>query len=426
MFARLSDPFMIKGENKGMRAYERLLKYVRIHTTSDEDSKETPSTQRQFDLARLLAAELESLGLESVRISESGYVYGMLPATEGHEDRPSIGFIAHMDTSPNASGEQVNPQVLDNYDGGDVPLSSDPEHPIILTVDRFPHLKRLAGQTLITTDGTTLLGADDKAGIAEIVTACETIIREQIPHGRVCVGFTPDEEVGRGADHFDVAAFGADFAYTMDGGEQGELEYENFNAAEATLTIQGVSVHPGTAKDIMVNALVVACELNGMLPSAETPAHTSDREGFHYLRKLEGSPEKATMAYSLRDHDASLLTARKKTIEHAAKILNERYGAQTVTVSISDRYRNMHDVIRNHPHLVENAKAAMVETGIEPIIVPMRGGTDGATLSYKGLPCPNLGTGGHAYHGVYEHITAEAMDACTNLIVALVKRYAGA
>jgi tripeptide aminopeptidase len=249
-----------------MKAYERLLEYVRIHTTSDEESKETPSTQRQFDLARYLAAELESLGLKEVRVSETGYVYGSIPASPGYEDKPALGFIAHMDTSPNASGENVNPQVHADYHGLDVVLSPDPVHPIVLTVERFPHLTQLRGQTLITTDGTTLLGADDKAGIAEIVTACERLLQSDIPHGRVCVGFTPDEEVGRGADHFEVENFGADFAYTMDGGEAGELEFENFNAAEANLTIQGVSVHPGTAKDIMVNALVVACELNAMLP----------------------------------------------------------------------------------------------------------------------------------------------------------------
>jgi len=425
-----------------MKAYERLLNYVRIHTTSDEDAENQPTTARQFDLAHLLADEMRSLGLDQVRVSESAYVYGLLPATPGYEKKPALGFIAHMDTSPNASGENVNPQVHKHYDGGDVILSADrtlssdldssadqadsanQASPIVLTVDRFPHLATLKGRTLITTDGTTLLGADDKAGIAEILTACETIIREQIPHGRICVGFTPDEEVGKGANQFDVVGFGADYAYTMDGGEEGELEFENFNAAEATLTIQGVAVHPGSAKNIMVNALVVACELNAMLPYAETPAHTEDREGFYYLRKLEGTPERSTMAYSLRDHDLALLNARKKTLLHAVKILNERYGEETVSVSISDRYRNMHDVIRNEMHLVDRAKEAMARIGLQPIIVPMRGGTDGATLSYKGLPCPNLGTGGHAYHGVYEHITAEAMDTCTALIVELVRLYA--
>lgn len=425
-----------------MRAYERLLNYVQIHTTSDEDVVTQPTSVRQFDLAHLLADEMRGLGLEQVRISDAAYVYGVIQATPGYEKKPALGFIAHMDTSPNASGENVNPQVHKHYDGGDVILSADralssdlassadqadsanQAGPVVLTVDRFPHLATLKGRTLITTDGATLLGADDKAGIAEILTACETIIREQIPHGRICIGFTPDEEVGKGADQFDVAGFGADYAYTMDGGEEGELEYENFNAAEAALTIQGVAVHPGSAKNIMVNALVVACELNAMLPAAETPAHTEDREGFYYLRKLEGTPERSTMAYSLRDHDLTLLNARKKTLQQAVKILNERYGEGTVSVSISDRYRNMHDVIRNEMHLVGRAKEAMARIGLQPIIVPMRGGTDGATLSYKGLPCPNLGTGGHAYHGVYEHITAEAMDTCTALIVELVRLYA--
>jgi hypothetical protein len=277
---------------------------------------------------------------------------------------------------------------------------------------------------LITTDGTTLLGADDKAGIAEILTAVERIVREKIPHGRICVGFTPDEEIGRGADYFDVAGFGADFAYTLDGGPEGELEYENFNAAEATVEIRGVAVHPGTAKNVMVNALVVACALNSMLPGCETPADTENYEGFYYLRRLEGTPEKVSMAYSLRDHDAALLTARKKTLEHAVRILNERYGPQTIRLEIKDRYRNMAEIIKDHSHLIDSAKLAMAMAGIEPVIIPMRGGTDGATLSYKGLPCPNLGTGGYAYHGVFEHITAEGLELCTRMIIDLVKHYA--
>ena len=418
-------PFLniVRG-NMHMRAYERLLNYVRIHTTSDEDVDTQPTSARQFDLANNLVNEMRALGLEQVRVSESAYVYGILPATPGYESKTALGFIAHMDTSPNASGEHVNPQIHANYVGGDVVLSADPANPVILTVERFPHLAALKGRTLITTDGTTLLGADDKAGIAEILTACETIIREQIPHGRICVGFTPDEEVGKGADRFDISGFGADYAYTMDGGEEGELEYENFNAAEAILTIQGVAVHPGSAKNIMVNALVVACELNALLPAAETPAHTEDREGFYYLRKLEGTPDRVSMAYSLRDHDQALLFARKRTLQHAVKTINERYGEGTVSLTLSDRYRNMLDVIRQEMHLVDRAKDAMARIGLQPIIVPMRGGTDGATLSFKGLPCPNLGTGGHAYHGVYEHITVEAMDTCTALIVELVQLYA--
>lgn len=409
-----------------MKAHERLLNYVRVHTTSDESSQTHPSTERQLDLARLLADELRALGLQAVRISDAGYVYGTIPASPGYESRPALGFIAHMDTSPNAPGDNVSPRLIHDYDGGDVVLAAEgPEgKPIVLDAARFPHLSSLKGRTLIVTDGRTLLGADDKAGIAEIVTACETVIQSGMPHGKICIGFTPDEEVGQGAHHFDVKGFGADFAYTMDGSVEGELEYENFNAAEAEISIQGVAVHPGTAKGIMVNALVVACELNGSLPAAETPAHTDTYEGFYYLRKLAGTAERAEMAYSLRDHDARLLEGRKQTLSLAARTLNERYGEGTVSVHLSDRYRNMHDIIKDHMHLVDFARQAMAEVGLEPRVIPMRGGTDGATLSYMGLPCPNLGTGGHAFHGVHEHITAEAMDQCTELIVALVRLYA--
>ena len=407
-----------------MQAYERLIKYARVHTTSDEDSTSSPSTARQFDLAHLLADEMRSLGLSEVRVSEAAYVYGYIPATPGLENKPALGFIAHLDSSPAVSGEGVQARLWPGYDGNDVVLNDDPENPVVLSPSRFPHLQQLKGRTLITTDGRTLLGADDKAGIAEILTACEIIVTEGRPHGKICVAFTPDEEVGRGTEHFDVKGFGADFAYTMDGGEEGELEYENFNAAEAKISIRGVSVHPGTAKNIMVNALTVACELNNMLPAAETPRHTEVREGFYYLNKLEGTPENVRISYSLRDHDSSFLESRKKTLSHAAAILNERYGANTVTVEITDRYRNMYDIIRENMHLVGNARQAMAKVGLEPIIIPMRGGTDGATLSYLGLPCPNLGTGGFAYHGVHEHITIEGMGKCVQLILALVELYA--
>lgn len=410
-----------------MKASERLLQYVRVYTTSDESSLTQPSTARQFDLAKLLADEMRAIGLQQVRVSGSGYVYGAIPATSGCEDKPALGFIAHMDTSPNAPGEHVAPHLVEDYDGGDIVLTpAGPEGaPIVLDTVRFPHLPGLKGRTLIVTDGRTLLGADDKAGIAEILTACERILNEEIPHGKICVGFTPDEEVGKGASGFDVPGFGADFAYTMDGGVEGELSFENFNAAEAEIVIRGVAVHPGTAKDVMVNALVVACELNAALPMAETPAHTAEYEGFYYLRRLNGTAEHAEMAYSLRDHDACLLNGRKQALQLAARTLNERYGDGTVTVHLSDRYRNMHDIIANNLHLVEFARQAMVNVGLEPIVAPMRGGTDGATLSYMGLPCPNLGTGGHAFHGVYEHISTEAMDQSTDLIIELVRLYAG-
>jgi len=405
-----------------MKPYERLLKYVSIHTTSDEESETHPTSARQLDLANNLVSEMRELGLSDVRISVEGYVYGSIPASEGYEDRPALGFIAHMDTAPDAKGDGVKPQVIENYQGDAVELKGNGS---VLSPAMFPHLSSLKGRTLITTDGTTLLGADDKAGIAEIMTACELILHEKIPHGRICVGFTPDEEVGKGADCFDVKGFGADYAYTMDGGPEGELEYENFNAAQANLEIKGIAVHPGTAKNTMVNALAVACEINSMLPSAETPAHTELYEGFYYLHKLEGGTEHVSMSYSLRDHDSSLLTARKKTLQQTVKIINEKYGAGTVSLSIIDRYKNMADIIKDNFHLVRNARLAMETAGVTPIENPMRGGTDGATLSYKGLPCPNLGTGGYAYHGTFEHITAEGMETSTQVIIALVKLYTG-
>lgn len=403
-----------------MKAIERLLKYVSVHTTSDEAAQTRPSSQGQLHLARLLADEMRDLGLRDVRISEYGYVYGYLAATAGYEQCPKVGFIAHMDTSPDGKGSDIKPQIIKDYDGGPVTL---PGTGLVLSPERFPHLPSLQGSTLVTTDGTTLLGADDKAGIAEIMTACEILVREKIPHGRVCIGFTPDEEIGKGADYFDVAGYGADFAFTMDGGPEGELEYENFNAAEASVEVQGVAVHPGTAKGIMVNALTVACAFNSLLPAWETPAHTEGYEGFYYLRKLEGNPEQARMAYSLRDHDSDELAARKHKLLQAAETLNEQYGPETIKLKIEDRYRNMADIVRQHSHLIDSARAAMRQVGIDPLIKPMRGGTDGATLSYKGLPCPNLGTGGYAYHGVMEHITAESMARCTNMIVALVGHY---
>jgi len=407
-----------------MKVQERMMAYARIHTTSDESSQTSPSTARQLDLARALADEMRDLGFADVRISDTGTVYGALPATPGCEERPALGFIAHMDTSPACRGEGVRPRLVECYDGGDIVLKDDPADPVVLGPARFPHLSRLVGRTLVVTDGTTLLGADDKAGIAEILTACECILAEDVPHGPVRVAFTPDEEIGRGTAHFDVEGFGADFAYTMDGGEEGELEYENYNAAEAKVSIRGVSVHPGTAKDVMVDALTVACELNALLPAFEVPRHTEGREGFYYLHGLEGDPESARMAYSLRDHDAGRLDMRKETLRHAAEGLNRRYGAGTVTVEISDRYRNMLEVVRHHMHLVDNARAAMASVGLAPLVIPMRGGTDGAALSYLGLPCPNLGTGGFAFHGVHEHVTVEGMEACTRLVVELVRRYA--
>ncbi len=403
-----------------MKAYERLLKYVKIYTTSNEESKIVPSTSRQFDLAKILAKEMKDIGIENVKVDDKCYVYGYIKATSGYEDKPSIGLIAHMDTAPSACGKNVNPQIIENYNGEDVILKEG----TVLSVEKFPHLKKLKGRTLITTDGTTLLGADDKAGIAEILTACEYIINENIPHGKICIAFTPDEEIGRGAENFNVKEFGADFAYTIDGGEEGEISYENFNAASAKVEIHGVSVHPGSAKNTMINALYVAMEFNSMLPSCERPEYTENYKGFYYLEQMEGNTDKASMSYILRDHDSLKLQAKKDIMIQASKIINEKYGKNTIVVHIKDQYKNMIEHIKPCMHLIDNAKKAMEKLNITPIIEPIRGGTDGATLSYMGLPCPNLGTGGYAYHGEYEHITVEGMDISTNIIIEILKLYA--
>lgn len=404
-----------------MKAYERLLKYVKVYTTSDPKSKTHPTTERQFDLAHILVEEMKEIGIQDVRVDDKCYVYGYIPATEGYEDKPSIGLVAHMDSAPAANGENVNPQLIENYNGEDVVLRGNNT---ILSVEKFPHLKKLKGRTLITTDGTSLLGADDKAGIAEILTACEVIITQNIPHGKICIGFTPDEEVGQGADFFDVKNFGADFAYTIDGGEEGEISYENFNAASAKVEIHGVSVHPGSAKNTMINAVNVAIEFNSMLPQAEKPEYTEGYEGFYYLENLSGNTECASMEYILRDHDSKKLEVKKSMIILAEKLLNEKYGEGTVKVTIQDQYKNMIEHVKPCFHLIENATEAMKSLGVTPIVEPIRGGTDGATLSYMGLPCPNLGTGGYAYHGEFEHITVEGMDICTNIIIEILKRYA--
>lgn len=403
-----------------MKAYERLLKYVKIYTTSDEESKTVPSTSRQFDLAKILVKEMKNIGIEDVKVDDKCYVYGYIKATKGYENKPSIGLIAHMDTAPSTCGENVNPKIIENYNGEDVILKEG----TVLSVEKFPHLKKLKGRTLITTDGNTLLGADDKAGIAEILTACEHIINENIPHGKICIAFTPDEEIGRGAENFNVKEFGADFAYTIDGGEEGEISYENFNAASAKVEIHGVSVHPGSAKNTMINALYVAMEFNSMLPSCERPEYTENYEGFYYLEQMEGNTDKVSMSYILRDHDSLKFQNKKDIMIKASKIINEKYGENTIVVHIKDQYKNMIEHIKPCMHLIDNAKYAMEKLNITPIIEPIRGGTDGATLSYMGLPCPNLGTGGYAYHGEYEHITVEGMDISTNIIIEILKLYA--
>ena len=400
-----------------MRACERFLRYVRVYTTSEEGAGTAPSTARQLDLARLLEQEMKELGLEGVHVDEYGVVYGWLSATPGMEDVPALGFIAHMDTAPDFTGENVKPQIIENYDGGDVLLAGSGD---TLSVAAFPTLRALKGMTLITTDGTTLLGADDKAGIAEILTACEAVIASGAPHGRLCIAFTPDEEVGAGVDHFDVEKFGAAAAYTLDGGAEGEIAYETFNACSASVTVRGLSVHPGSSKDTMINAALVAMEFNALLPAGDTPRLTEDHEGFFHLHSMEGDVEHASLHYIIRDHDRATFEVRKQTMRHAAKVLNERYGRDVVTVTLRDTYYNMADVLTDHMELVENAKRAVRLAGMEPYTEPVRGGTDGCRLSYMGLPTPNLCTGGFAFHGKYEHIAAESMDRCAKMAELLM------
>ena len=404
-----------------MRAYERLLGYVKVNTASGESGAgASPSTQRQFDLARLLADELRALGVADAELTGSCYVYGHLEATPGCEGAPCLGLIAHMDTAPDFSGENVRPRVIENYDGGEVELGAGRT----LSAKDFPHLPSLKGRTLITTSGDTLLGADDKAGIAEIITLIEQLQTERLPHGRIAVCFTPDEEIGYGTAELDLDRLGADYAYTIDGGPEGEIVYENFNAVAATVQITGVNVHPGSAKNIMVNAAQVATEFNACLPCCETPRYTEGYEGFCHLTSIEGTVERAELRYILRDHDAKKLEQRRETMQHAGKTLNERYGAGTVSISFREQYRNMVEkIVPEHMHLVDSAIRAIEDSGLEPLRQPIRGGTDGALLSWEGLPCPNLGTGGYAYHGPYEHITAEGMDKCVEIMRRIVETF---
>ena len=401
-----------------MRAYERFIKYVKVHTASSEDSSETPTTERQFDLSRLLAAEMEGMGMEGVFVDRHAYTYGFLPATEGYEDRPCIGLIAHLDTIPDFSGENVKPTLVPNYDGGVVPLGVSGR---CLDPEQFPHLKHLVGHTLITTDGTTVLGADDKAGVAEIMTACERVLEEKLPHGRIAVCFTPDEEVGHGAELLNLQRFGADFAYTVDGGEAWEVNCETFNAAAASFEVRGFNIHPGAAKDKMINAALVAMEINSLLPAAERPEHTEAHEGFFHLTDMKGTVEKAELHYIVRDHDAASFAARQKTLRQIEKFINEKYGAGTVKLQIRQQYRNMLEKLDGHMQVVELAEKAIRAEGLEPVRVPIRGGTDGAQLSFRGLLCPNLGTGGYCCHGPHEHISVENMDRMTRVLLNLIR-----
>ncbi len=403
-----------------MRAYERLLKYVKIYTTSSDESGTVPSTERQFDLARLLVDELKALGAADAYVDGKCYVYAHLPATEGCESATPIGFIAHLDTAPDFCGKDVNPHIIENYDGKDVSLG---ESGRVLKVSDFPHLSKLSGRTLIVTDGTTLLGADNKAGIAEIMTLVEHFTSTGAPHGPISVCFTPDEEIGSGADNFDLDAFGAKYAYTVDGGEEGEVVYENFNACSAKFEISGVNIHPGEAKNRMVNAQLVAMEINASLPAGDIPSHTEGYEGFFHLCNMSGSVESATLYYIVRDHDEKKFEERKQLLQNIESQINSKYGEGTVKLTICEQYRNMKEKILPCYEIIENALAATKEAGIEPLICPIRGGTDGARLSFMGLPCPNLGTGGYAFHGPFEHITAEGMDKAVEILIGIVGKF---
>ncbi len=401
---------------------DRFFSYVTTDTQSDETSTTCPSTKKQLNLARLLADELRKMGIRKVSLDENGYVMASIPSNIDRKI-PVIGFIAHYDTSPDMTAEHVNPQITENYDGGEILLNK--EQRIFLSPADFPELTGYKGQTLITTDGTTLLGADDKAGITEIMTAVEYLIENpSVKHGDISICFTPDEEIGRGADHFDVKAFGADFAYTMDGGELGELEYENFNAALATIDIKGRNVHPGTAKGKMINAIRVAAEFNGRLPEEERPETTEGYEGFYHLTDFNGKVENTKFRYIIRDHDRSHFEARKKKIMDVANELNEKYQHDTVTVQITDQYYNMREKIEPVMHIIDLARRAMIDSGVEPLIKPIRGGTDGARLSYMGLPCPNIFTGGHNFHGRYEYIPLQSMEKAVRVILRIIELHA--
>lgn len=409
-----------------MRAYERFLNYIRFETTSVEDNPDCPSSPKELEFAKRLVEELLEIGVADAHMDKDGYVYGTVPATPGMEGEKAIGLIAHMDTSPDMSGADIKPAILNHYDGSDIVLNR--ERGIVMTTASFPHLKNYVGQDLITTDGTTLLGADDKAGIAEIVTAVaemigadkETPDTGRLRHGKICIAFTPDEEIGRGADRFDVAHFGADYAYTVDGGALGEIEYENFNAASAKVRVKGENIHPGEAKNKMKNAALVAMEFNAMLPPAEIPAHTEGYEGFFHLGRMAGNEENAELSYIIRDHDMEKFNARKQTMKRIAAYLNEKYGEGTIMLELKDSYYNMREKLEPVMFIVEKAVKAMEENGVTPIIQPIRGGTDGARLSFKGLPCPNLSTGGHNFHGKYEYICIQSMDKMADVIKSIL------
>ena len=400
---------------------ERFLKYVSFDTQSDERSETFPSTDKQKVLLSYLKEELETIGLREVTMDEYGYVMATLPATKDYENVPTIGFISHVDTAPDMSGAGVKPHIVENYNGKDILLGGD----VWLRVEEFPELSFFKGHTLIHTDGTTLLGADDKAGVAEIVTAMEWLVAHpEMPHGKIRVGFTPDEEIGRGVDYFDVKRFAADFAYTMDGGMEGELEYENFNAAGAKIHISGRNVHPGMAKNKMINAIDIATELNGMLPASERPQYTEHYEGFFHCVGIQGSVEEAELSYIIRDHSSEKFEAKKQLMWDVVNFLQRKYGEKVLTLTLKDQYYNMRKMVEPHPQVIEKAKRAMIEAGVKPQVKPIRGGTDGSRLSFMGLPCPNLFTGGMNFHGRYEYASLTTMHRAMNTIINLARIWA--
>ncbi len=401
-----------------MELKERFLRYVAFDTQSSEESETFPSTEKQKVLLAALADEMRTLGLSEVTMDKYGYVMGTIPASKGYENAPVIGFIAHVDTSPDMSGAQIKPHVVEEYDGGDISLNGQ----LTMRVADFPELSFFKGHTLIHTDGTTLLGADDKAGVAEIMTAAEYLMAHpELKHGKIRIGFTPDEEVGRGVDFFDVKAFGADFAYTIDGGMEGELEYENFNAASAKIEIQGRNVHPGYAKNKMINAIEVACALQALLPATERPEHTEGYEGFYHCVGLNGTVEKASLAYIIRDHDAERFEARKQFMWACVDLLKKRFGDEVLTLTLKDQYYNMRKMVEPHPQVIDKALEAMKMADVTPLVRPIRGGTDGARLSFMGLPCPNIFTGGMNFHGKFEYCSLTTMHKTLQVILNLTQ-----
>lgn len=404
-----------------MNALERFLNYAVVFTASDPNHEDvTPSTECQHELAKLLEQEMKDIGLQNVTRTEHAYVYGFLPATPGYEHCKSIGFNAHIDIVSDLGIGEVKPQVIEHYDGGDVALGASG---LVLSPANFPHLSECKGKTIVTTDGTTVLGADDKAGIAAAMTMAERIMQENIPHGRVALCFSPDEEIGHGAALLDLDFFGADYGFTVDGAGPQDIEAETFNAASASIEITGVSVHPGSAKDIMINAALLAAAFSEMLPYSDTPRETEGHEGFWHLTHIEGTVSEAKMHYIIRDHDAEKFAWRQQVLlDHAAR-MNEIYGEGTVKVTIKQEYRNMAEIVNQHPELLEIAENAIRSVGLEPVYVPVRGGTDGAQLSFRGLPCPNLGAGGYGFHGPYEHLVAEELDMSVDILLDIVKQF---